>query len=286
MTITVKAPAKINLVLDVTGKRPDGYHDVHMVMTTVDLSDRLELSLLEGGEIRMNAQHAYVPNDERNLAYKAAAVLKERFQVKEGVEIFLEKQIPVAAGLAGGSSDAAATLRGLNELWKLGLSLEELAEIGAEVGSDVPFCVMGGTAIATSRGEVLEDLPAPPPCWVVLAKPSIGVSTADVYGALDLNAAQHPDVQKMIEAIKGQDFKGICEGLGNILESVTLPMHPEVQQIKDFMASCGAEGVLMSGSGPTVFALTEHENRAHRLYNGLRGFCNEVYVVRLIGEKH
>ncbi|MGN7855103.1 4-(cytidine 5'-diphospho)-2-C-methyl-D-erythritol kinase [Exiguobacterium sp. 22311] len=286
MTIIVKAPAKINLVLDATAKRPDGYHDVHMVMTTVDLADRLELTELPSGEIRMNAQHAYVPNDERNLAYKAAAILKEKYDVKTGVEIFLEKHIPVAAGLAGGSSDAAATLRGLNELWQLGLTLEELAEVGAAVGSDVPFCVMGGTAIATGRGEKLEKLVSPPPCWVVLAKPTIGVSTADVYGALDLNTAKRPNVEAMIDAVKGQDFQGICQSLGNVLESVTLPMHPEVEQIKEFMASCGAEGVLMSGSGPTVFALTEHENRAQRLYNGLRGFCNEVYVVRLLGENH
>ncbi len=175
-TISVKAPAKINLTLDVLGKRTDGYHEVEMVMTTVDLSDRLELTVLDTDEIRIQSEHAYVPNDHRNLAYRAAELLRKRFGIKEGVEIVLDKQIPVAAGLAGGSSDAAATLRGMNELFDLGLSLEELAELGAAVGSDVSFCVMGGTAIARGRGEQLETIPSPPPCYVVLAKPKIGVS--------------------------------------------------------------------------------------------------------------
>ena len=285
-TISVKAPAKINLTLDVLGKRPDGYHDVKMIMTTVDLADRLELTVLDTDEIRIQSEHAYVPNDHRNLAYRAAELLRRRFNIREGVEIQLDKQIPVAAGLAGGSSDAAATLRGMNELFALDLSLEELAELGAEIGSDVSFCVIGGTAIATGRGEQLEMIPSPPPCYVVLAKPKLGVSTADVYRAVRMENIVHPNTDAMVEAIRQKDFAGICEHLGNALESVTLELHPEVKQIKETMRHCGAEGVLMSGSGPTVFALIEHEQKAHRIYNGLKGFCPEVFVVRILGKKH
>ncbi|EPE60654.1 4-(cytidine 5'-diphospho)-2-C-methyl-D-erythritol kinase [Exiguobacterium sp. S17] len=285
-TISVKAPAKINLTLDVLGKRTDGYHEVEMVMTTVDLSDRLELTVLDTDEIRIQSEHAYVPSDHRNLAYRAADLLRKRFGITEGVEIVLDKQIPVAAGLAGGSSDAAATLRGMNELFDLGLTLEELAELGAAVGSDVSFCVMGGTAIARGRGEILETIPSPPPCYVVLAKPKLGVSTADVYRAVQMEKIVHPDTAAMVKAIRERDFDGICANLGNALEGVTLELHPEVRQIKETMLQCGADGVLMSGSGPTVFALIEHEQKANRVYNGLKGFCPEVFVVRILGKKH
>lgn len=286
MKILVKAPAKINLSLDVLYKRPDGYHEVEMVMTTIDLADRIELSLLEENRIVIHSHNRFVPDDQRNLAYQAAHLLKERFQVKKGVLIGIEKTIPVAAGLAGGSSDAAATLRGLNKLWNLGLSLDELAVIGAEIGSDVSFCVYGGTALATGRGEIIEELPAPPTCWVVLAKPFIGVSTAEVYRRLNVEKIQHPPTKKMIAAIETGDFNGVCNSVGNVLEDVTLSLYPEVAQIKDQMKRFGADAVLMSGSGPTVFSLVSHDSRMHRIYNGLRGFCDQVYAVRILGERH
>ncbi|MCM2584468.1 4-(cytidine 5'-diphospho)-2-C-methyl-D-erythritol kinase, partial [Bacillus stercoris] len=171
MRILEKAPAKINLSLDVHGKRPDGYHEVEMVMTTIDLADRLELTELDKDEIRVSSHNRFVPDDQRNLAYQAAKLLKTRFGIQKGVSIVITKAIPVAAGLAGGSSDAAATLRGLNRLWKLNLTLDELAELGAEIGSDVSFCVHGGTALATGRGEKLKHIATPPHCWVILAKP-------------------------------------------------------------------------------------------------------------------
>ncbi len=280
----VKAPAKINLTLDVLYKRPDNYHEIEMIMTTVDLADRIGLKATESG-IHIESADRFVPSDSRNLAYQAAKLLKDTFNIKSGVIISLEKQIPVAAGLAGGSSDAAATLKGLNQLWQLNLSLDELAELGAKIGSDVSFCVYGGTALAKGRGEIIEHLPAPPHCWVVLAKPTIGVSTADVYGAFDANKAHHPETEKMIEALEQGDYQGMCDHLGNALESVTLDMHPEVAQIKEQMKKFGADAVLMSGSGPTVFGLVQQEARIPRIYNGLRGFCGEVYVVRLIGER-
>lgn len=284
--ILVKAPAKINLSLDVLHKRDDGYHEVKMIMTTIDLADRIELENLEEDKINIVSQNRFVPDDERNLAYQAAKLLKERFEVKKGVSISISKIIPVAAGLAGGSSDAAATLRGLNKLWGLGLTLAELAELGAEIGSDVSFCVYGGTAIATGRGEIIEHIAAPPPCWVILAKPTIGVSTADVYRNLKIDQVEHPNIDAMVEAINNHDFKGICKNVGNVLESVTLKLHPEVNHIKSQMHRFGADAVLMSGSGPTVYGLVQYQSRLQRIYNGLRGFCDQVYAVRMLGGRN
>lgn len=286
LKVLMKAPAKINLSLDVLHKRPDGYHEVEMIMTTIDLADRIELTWLPEDVIKITSQNRFVPDDQRNLAYQAARLLKDKFHISVGVQINIEKTIPVAAGLAGGSSDAAATLRGLNRLWNLGLSLDELAVLGAEIGSDVSFCVYGGTALATGRGEKIKQLSAPPSCWVVLAKPLIGVSTADVYRRLNLEGVTHPNTQAMIQAIKDNNFNGVCNNVGNVLEDVTLRLYPEVAQIKDQMYRFGADAVLMSGSGPTVFALVQHDSRMHRLYNGLRGFCDQVFAVRMLGERH
>lgn len=286
MKLLVKAPAKINLSLDAIHKRQDGYHEVEMVMTTIDLADRLELSLLDKDEIHIVSHNRFVPDDQRNLAYQAAQLLKDRFNIKQGAVIAIEKSIPVAAGLAGGSSDAAATLRGLNKLWKLGLTLDELAVLGAEIGSDVSFCVYGGTALATGRGEVISELPVPPTCWVILAKPFIGVSTADVYRRLDLSKVKHPKTKVMIDAINTKDYHRVCENMGNVLEEVTLNLYPEVAQIKEQMKRFGADAVLMSGSGPTVFGLVQHDSRMNRIYNGLRGFCDQVFAVRILGNRH
>lgn len=287
MRLLVKAPAKINLSLDVLHKRPDGYHEVKMVMTTIDLADRIELTSLPTEDtIQIISQNRFVPDDHRNLAYQAAKLLKETFSIKKGVAISITKHIPVAAGLAGGSSDAAATLRGLNKLWNLGLTLDELAELGAQIGSDVSFCVYGGTAIATGRGEKITPIPSPPPCWVVLAKPSIGVSTAEVYRNLKVGEVVHPDVDAMVEAIRRQDYDAICKLVGNVLEEVTLKKYPEVAHIKEQMKRFGADAVLMSGSGPTIFGLVQHDSRMQRIYNGLRGFCEQVFAVRLLGERY
>ena len=282
----VKAPAKINLTLDVLYKRPDNYHEVEMVMTTVDLADRIGLETRKDGQIKIISADNFVPDDQRNFAYQAAELIKSTYDIKEGVDISIEKQIPIAAGLAGGSSDAAATLRGLNELWNLNLSLDELAELGSKIGSDVSFCVYGGTALATGRGEKIQELTAPPTCWVVLAKPKIGVSTADVYGGLNIEGLKHPNTKQMIKAIETNDYELMCQSLGNVLETVTFNLHPEVITIKEQMQRFGADAVLMSGSGPTVFGLVENEARVSRIYNGLRGFCEEVYVVRMLGDRN
>jgi 4-diphosphocytidyl-2-C-methyl-D-erythritol kinase len=283
MKVYEKAPAKINLLLDVLRKREDGFHEVEMVMTMVDLADRLEMEELPRDTIIISSQAGYIPLDEKNLAFQAAKLIKERYDVRKGVYIHLDKKIPVAAGLAGGSSDAAATLRGLNRLWGLGIPEEELRVLGAELGSDVPYCVSGGTAIARGRGEKLEYIDNPPQCWVVLAKPPINVSTADVYGRLKASELKHhPSLKGMVSAISRGSFTDICANLGNVLESVTLPLYPEVRQLKESMQRLGADGVLMSGSGPTVFGLVSKEMKVSRIYNGLRGFCKEVYVVRML----
>lgn len=283
MKISVKAPAKINLALDVLRKREDGYHEVKMVMTTVDLADRLDITLLDEDKIVIESTSGVIPDDKRNLAYKAAELLKERFQIKRGCKIEITKNIPVAAGLAGGSSDCAAALKGLNELWELGLTKEKLAELGSELGSDVAFCVYGGTALATGRGEKITPIASPLPAWVILAKPPLGISTADTYQQIDISTCEHPNVEKMIEALEEKDYWKMCEHLGNSLESVILENYPIVLKIKEKMKKLGADGVLMSGSGPTVFGFTLYDTKMKRIVNGLRGFCKDVYAVRLLG---
>jgi len=283
MKIFEKAPAKINLSLDVLHKRSDGYHEVEMVMTMVDLADRIEMQELSRDTIIISSQAGYIPLDEKNLAFQAARLIKDRYDVKQGVYIHLDKQIPVAAGLAGGSSDAAATLRGLNRLWNLNIPMEELQVLGAELGSDVPFCVTGGTAVARGRGEKLEPIVSPPQCWVVLAKPPINVSTSEIYGKLNAREIKnHPSTEGVLGAIREKRFDQLCGSLGNVLEEVTLDLYPEVRHLKECMQRLGADGVLMSGSGPTVFGLVSKEAKVPRIYNGLRGFCKDVYAVRML----
>ncbi|RYM04895.1 4-(cytidine 5'-diphospho)-2-C-methyl-D-erythritol kinase [Sporolactobacillus sp. THM7-7] len=281
MRVLEKAPAKINLSLDVVGRRSDGFHEVRMVMTTIDLADRVECVGLRENTIRVTTTAPYVPEDDRNLAYQAAQLIKDRYGIDAGVSLFIQKRIPVAAGLAGGSSDAAAAIRALNRLWNIGMSYEEMLDAAKKIGSDVAFCIKGGTALATGRGEKISALPSLPPCWVVLVTPDISVSTAKVYKEWDRYPAVRPDVDGMIEAIRRQDFTDICDLLGNALETVTMKKVAEISKIKNHMKRIGAEGILMSGSGPTVFALTQHESRKQRLLNGMRGYCSQVSAVRL-----
>ncbi|WP_158738528.1 4-(cytidine 5'-diphospho)-2-C-methyl-D-erythritol kinase [Alteribacillus sp. YIM 98480] len=286
MKRSIKAPAKINLSLDVLHKRDDGYHEVKMVMSQVDLSDRLDLEIREDGKITIELSEGFLPVDQRNLAYQAASLLQHRYDIKLGVSIYIHKHIPVAAGLAGGSSDAAAVLKGLNELWEIGLSTADVAALGSEIGSDVSFCVYGGTALATGRGEIIKPLPSPPPCWVILAKPPIGVSTREIYQRMKIeNPPKEVASEKIIKAIESNDYREICNNLFNSLENVTLPLYPEVKRIKERMLDSGVDAALMSGSGPTVFGLVKKESRIHRVYNALRGFCDQVYAVRLISDK-
>lgn len=283
MVLLEKAPAKINLSLDILGKRADGFHEVEMIMTTIDLSDRIELHPLEDNDIKVSLESRYVPNDERNLAFKAAKIIKETYNIKKGIHIKMVKNIPVSAGLGGGSSDAAAVLRGLNKLWSIGITTEKLADLGLEIGSDVPFCVVNSTALVKGRGEIIQKLPSPPPCWIVLAKPDLGVSTKTIFQKVVVEKLTHPNTNEIIHALKDRDFSRLSNNLGNSLEDITLELYPEVRRLMDNMKQVGSSNVLMSGSGPTVYSLVEHEKKAQRIYNGLRGFCSEVYKVRLLG---
>ncbi|MEC2157539.1 4-(cytidine 5'-diphospho)-2-C-methyl-D-erythritol kinase [Virgibacillus halodenitrificans] len=283
MALFENAPAKINLSLDVLSKRDDGYHNVEMIMTTIDLSDRVMLSEIAEDRIEVALESRYVPSDERNLAYKAAKVFKDTYRIRKGVRINIEKSIPVSAGLGGGSTDAAAVLRGLNRLWSLNIPTEKLQEMGDMIGTDVPFCVQGKTAIATGRGEKIERLPSPPPGWVVLAKPDIGVSSRTIFQRIDMKEISHPNTSQILRALNSGDFQSMCDYIGNSLEAITMNLHPEVLRIKKAMVQAGASGVLMSGSGPTVYGLVEHHSKARRIYNSMCGFCDEVYLVRLLG---
>ncbi|MBL1229377.1 4-(cytidine 5'-diphospho)-2-C-methyl-D-erythritol kinase [Enterococcus sp. BWB1-3] len=282
MEIIEKAPAKINLGLDALYKRKDGYHELEMVMASVDLADRLSFEPLPDNQIILETNNSFIPLDQKNHVYIAAELIKSRMQIDQGIKIFIEKRIPVAAGLAGGSSDCAATLRGLNRLWQLGLTNTELAELGSEIGSDVPYCIEGGTAFVTGRGERIEKLQPMPQCWVVLVKPKMSVSTGSVFGSLSFNSIHHPDITGLKEAVQANDYLRMTQTVGNALESVTIQRYPIIQQIKDRMLKFGADTALMSGSGPTVFALCDKKSRAQRIYNGLKGFCDEVYLVRTL----
>ncbi|GGK01079.1 4-diphosphocytidyl-2-C-methyl-D-erythritol kinase [Lentibacillus kapialis] len=285
MVLFERAPAKINLSLDVLGKREDGFHEVEMIMTTVDLADRIELYTLEKDRVEVCTDNQYVPSDERNIAYKAAALFKHKYRLYQGVRIIIQKNIPVSAGLAGGSSDAAAVLRGLNQMWSVDASLGELVELGASLGSDVPFCIHGNTAIGSGHGEKVRVLPSPPSCYVVLAKPNIGISTRHIFPKVIPEAVNHPQTEEVIHSLEEKDFGKLCSHIGNSLEDVTFALYPEVKRIKNKMLQTGVDGAVMSGSGPTVVGLASHFSKAKRVYNGLRGFCDDVHIVQLLDRR-
>ena len=277
MEIIEKAPAKINLSLDVLHKREDGYHEMKMVMTSVDLADRIVLKTMEEDRIVIHSTNGFLPLDQRNHAYKAAKLLKDTYHIEKGVDITIEKNIPIAAGLAGGSSDAAATLRGLNRLWDLKLTKDELATLGEKIGSDVPYCIYGGTAYATGRGEKIQQIQDIPQCWVVLVKPKKGISTWTVFENLSFDQLIHPEIPQMLTAIQDNDYSQMVDSTGNALETVSAVKQPDIKRIKKKMIEFGADAALMSGSGPTIYALCKKYSKAQRVYNGLKGFCNEVY---------
>lgn len=280
-TITRKAYAKINLGLDVVRRLPNGYHEVRMIMQTVGINDVLTFTKAEQG-IHLQVDNKELPTDGNNLICKAAKLLLETAGVTGGVRITLEKHIPIAAGMAGGSTDAAATLLGINELYEIGYDIDKLKELGVKLGADVPYCIQGGTALAEGIGEVLSVLPAPPDCYLVVAKPDINVSTKFVYENLKANELEyHPDIDGMIEALKQGDLKGITDRLGNVLETVTVPAYPIIQKIKEIMLAAGAEGALMSGSGPTVFGIFTDEEQARQAAELLRAAAKQIFVTKL-----
>ena len=269
-SIVIKAMAKVNLGLDVLRRRENGYHDVKMVMQTVNLYDTLTLSKIDEG-IVITTNTGELPLNEDNLIYKAAKLLLEYVDKKAGVSIHLDKQIPIAAGVAGGSTDAASTLLGINELYNLDLTKEELAEVGVKIGADVPYCIYGGTYLSEGIGEVLTKLPDAPDCYVVIAKPGIGVSTKYVYENLHIETVEkHPDIDGMIDAIKTGSLDGVTEKMENVLETVTIKRYPEIETMKKCLLENGAENALMSGSGPTVFGIFKEEKIAKQALSKLQ----------------
>lgn len=288
-SINLKALAKINIGLDVTGIREDGYHEVSMIMQTVNLFDKLTISKTKDSSVTMSTNLKFLPVNDDNLCIKAAKLLLEEFKVPTGVHIELEKHIPVAAGMAGGSTDAAAVLFGVNQLYKLKLSRQDLMERGVKIGADVPYCIMRGTALAEGIGEVLTPLPPMIKCPVLIAKPGISVSTKDVYQSLDacFDTVKHPDIPQLIEDIKVQDLEALCSHMGNVLEEVTIPMHPIIADIKAHMLEHGAVGAMMSGSGPTVFGFFKDNKTAKEAKEALTktGMVKQLYLTTLFNNK-
>lgn len=291
--LELKAYGKINLGLDVVRRREDGYHEVRMIMQTVRVYDAIELNRTEEEEIRLSTNLYYLPDNENNLGYRAAKLLMDEFGIRDGVEIKMKKFIPVAAGMAGGSSDAAAVLFGVNKMFGLGLSKQELMERGVRLGADVPYCIMRGTALSEGIGEILTPLPPMPQCRVLIAKPAVSVSTKHVYESLNLpslGAEAHPDIDAMRAAIEKKDLSGVVSQLGNVLETVTIPENPVIQTLKDKMMEMGADGSLMSGSGPTVFGLFTNQTAAQAAYEELRygrsqDLAKQVYLTSFYNRK-
>lgn len=278
-----RAYAKINLTLDVLGRRSDGFHEVDMTMQNIDLSDLIWLERSMGDEIVFETNAAHIPTDDRNLAVQAANIFREYTGVTSGLHITLEKNIPVAAGLAGGSSDAAAVLRGMNRLFCTKLSVDELCKIGAKIGSDVPFCVVGGAAIARGRGEKLESIAHQSQMYVLLVHPHLFVSTGEIYQALTpTEFSHHPASIEMKEALLSQDVDTIVQLVRNALANVTYRLHPEVAQLAERIQAVTHSPVYMSGSGPTLFCLAPTVQHAHRMYNALKGVMLDVQLSHFV----
>ena len=287
----LRALAKINLGLDILRKREDGYHEVRMIMQTIQMYDVLKMKKVKKPGISLSVNYPYIPSDERNLVYKAAKLLMDEFQVKEGVDICLEKFIPVAAGMAGGSSDAAAAMVGINQLFKLGLSERELMDRAVNIGADVPYCIMRGTALAEGIGEKLTRIAQIPDCFVLIGKPGISVSTKLAYESLQLDKiSSHPDIDGMIRDIENGDLLTMTEKMGNVFEPGIIEKYPVIGEIKDLMEDNGALKAMMSGSGPTVFGIFDDREKMEAAAAVLResGLAKTVFATEVTktGGKH
>lgn len=282
------AYGKINLGLDITGRREDGYHEVSMIMQSVRLHDTLMFIRTRSPKIVISTDARFVPCGEGNLIYKAIELVRSEYGLKDGVRVSLKKRLPVAAGMAGGSSDAAATIKAMNRLFDLNMSAERMAELGVRIGADVPYCLMGGTALAQGIGEKLTALPDMPKCHIVLVKPPIGISTPAAYKKYDEieTGIEHPDIEAMIGAIERKEYDGVCSLLGNVLQAVTEPENPVITEIREQMKKLGADGVLMSGSGPTVFGLFSEKRTAERAYYRFKGgeFSKGTFITEPYGQ--
>ena len=277
----INAPAKINIGLDVLRRREDGYHEVKMIMQSIRLFDRLTLEKTDKPGIHLTTNLSFLPVNEDNLVYRSAKMLMEEFHISGGLNIHLDKRIPVAAGMAGGSTDAASCMLAMNRLYDMGLSKRQLMRRGVKLGADIPYCILKGTALSEGIGEKLSTVPKMPDCYILIAKPGIHVPTRFVYDNLVLDEnTVHPDIDQMIRAMKARDLQTLCALMGNVLETVTIPAHPEIASIKQCMMENGAIGSLMSGSGPTVFGIYDDADAAEQTAEKLKasGLANQVYV--------
>ncbi|WML36573.1 4-(cytidine 5'-diphospho)-2-C-methyl-D-erythritol kinase [Clostridium sp. OS1-26] len=278
----IKAYAKINISLDVVGKREDGYHLLKMIMQTIDLYDHINIKKYDNG-IKITCNKVYVPTDERNLAYKAADLFINTYDIDGGVEIYLKKNIPVAAGLAGGSTDAAAVLKAMRNLYKPEISDDELMKLGLKIGADVPYCIVGGTALCEGIGEKITKLAAFKNHILIVVKPSFGVSTKEVYKNLDISKInKHPDTELLIKSMEEENLFRVSKNMKNVLENVTLRKHTIIKNIKKELLDMGAMGALMSGSGPTVFAFFDDILKAQICYDKIKKKYKEVFITRTI----
>lgn len=269
--IVCKAMAKVNLGLDVLRRRQDGYHEVRMIMQSVDLYDVLTFEKTEAAGIVIRTNKKNIPTDQRNLIYKAADLLMQKYSITDGLCVTLEKRIPMAAGMAGGSTDAAAVFVAMNKLFSLHMTQESMCELAVTIGADVPYCIVGGTVLAEGIGEKLTKLADAPACTLLIAKPSVGVSTKYVYENLHADKLrQHPDIDGMLTAICEDDLDGVAKRLGNVLETVTVKAYPVIEKLKSWMIEHGAVNALMSGSGPTVFGIYKEAQEAQRACEQLR----------------
>lgn len=287
-TIRLKARAKINLGLDVVRRREDGYHEVKMVMQMLRLYDQIDIEKTQESGILVRSNLSFLPTDERNIAYKAAKVMIDEFGLEQGVIIRIEKHIPVAAGMAGGSTDCAAVLYGMNKLFGLRLNQKKLRELGVKLGADVPYCLMRQTALSEGIGEILTPISPLQDCPILIAKPSVSVSTRHVYEHLKLDEqTMHPDIDGIVTALADGDLYGVTDRMANVLETVTVPEHPVIDEIKKQMMASGAVNALMSGSGPTVFGIFDDEEKAKKACEDMKasGLARQIYLTRPFNQK-
>lgn len=286
MEVLEHAYAKLNISLDTPYVHRDGEQEWDMLMVAIDLADTVTVRTTTAHhDVLVDSTSGILPLNEKNLAYQAAVLMREVANVQEGVEIHIVKRIPVAAGMGGGSADAAAVLRGLNRIWQLDLSLEELAKLGLQIDADVPFCVYSRPARVTGRGEIVEPLAKEfPPVWLVVSKPAVSVSTPKILKLIDYDQVQHGDMQSLMQALDAGDLPAALKGMFNVLEPVTAARFPEITHLKEKMLKFGAEAAQMSGTGPTVFGVTTKASRARRLYNAVKGFVPETYMARIVSK--
>lgn len=285
MQVTRKAYAKINLGLDVTGKRDDGYHLVRMIMQNIDIYDTLTFADNDSGDVSLSCSKEGIPTDGRNLICKVAEQLRKEYGISRGVDIHLDKVIPAAAGMAGGSTDAAAAYHALNELWELGMSREDMCRLAVKLGADIPYCIVGGTALSEGIGEVLTPIKDLAYCPIVIAKPGIDVSTGWVYTELDNSSdVKHPDIDGIRAAIEADDIPGMCALIDNVLEPVTTAQHKVIKDIEKILSENGAIGAFMTGSGPTVFAIYDDVAKAEKGLEAVKksGLAPDLFLTKPI----